>query len=48
MSTETWAMGNAFSIADGAAAPALFYADLAAALRRHVSARIVSNLLVKV
>jgi glutathione S-transferase len=28
MSTKTWAMGNAFSIADCAAAPALFYADL--------------------
>jgi glutathione S-transferase len=28
MSTKTWAMGDAFSIADCAAAPALFYADL--------------------
>ena len=28
MSTKTWAMGDAFSMADCAAAPALFYADL--------------------
>jgi len=28
MSTKTWAMGDAFSIADCAAAPALFYVDL--------------------
>jgi glutathione S-transferase len=27
MATKTWAMGNAFSMADCAAAPALFYAD---------------------
>jgi glutathione S-transferase len=28
MATKTWAMGDAFSMADCAAAPALFYADL--------------------
>jgi len=28
MSTRTWAMGDAFGMADCAAAPALFYADL--------------------
>jgi glutathione S-transferase len=28
MATRTWAMGDAFSMADCAAAPALFYADL--------------------
>jgi glutathione S-transferase len=27
METRTWAMGDAFSMADCAAAPALFYAD---------------------
>jgi glutathione S-transferase len=27
MATKTWAMGDAFSMADCAAAPALFYAD---------------------
>ena len=28
MKTKTWAMGDGFSMADCAAAPALFYADL--------------------
>ena len=28
MATKTWAMGDAFSMADCAAAPALFYANL--------------------
>jgi glutathione S-transferase len=28
MATKTWAMGDAFSMADCAAAPALFYADM--------------------
>jgi glutathione S-transferase len=31
-STKTWAMGDAFSMADCAAAPALFYANLVAPL----------------
>ena len=32
MATKTWAMGDAFSMADCAAAPALFYANLVAPL----------------
>lgn len=33
MATQTWAMGEAFSMADCAAAPALFYANLVLPLR---------------
>jgi len=32
MATKNWAMGDAFSMADSAAAPALFYANLGAAI----------------
>jgi glutathione S-transferase len=32
MATNTWAMGDAFSMADCAAAPALYYANLVAPL----------------
>jgi glutathione S-transferase len=39
MATRTWAMGDAFTMADCAAAPALFYADKVTALDgRHKSA----------
>jgi len=35
MATKTWIMGDAFTMADCAAAPALFYANMRDALRRH-------------
>ncbi len=38
MATRTWAMGDGFGIADCAAAPALFYANLVAPLERHANA----------
>jgi glutathione S-transferase len=33
MATKTWAMGDAFTMADCAAAPALFYANMVMPLR---------------
>ena len=38
MGARTWAMGNAFSMADCAAAPALYYADLVLPLGAHANA----------
>jgi glutathione S-transferase len=35
MADRTWAMGDAFSLADCAAAPALFYCNKLAPLRNH-------------
>ena len=35
MAGKTWAVGDAFTMADCAAAPALFYADKVHAVRRH-------------
>jgi len=36
MATRTWACGDAFSMADCAAAPALFYADMLLPLGEHL------------
>ena len=38
MATKTWAMGDAFSMADCAAAPALYYANLVMPLDAHANA----------
>ena len=37
MATKTWAMGDAFTMADCAAAPALFYANMVTAVRRRAT-----------
>ena len=39
MATKTWAMGDAFSMADCAAAPALYYANLVARSRARTRTR---------
>ena len=41
MEAKTWAIGDAFTMADCAAAPALFYADLVEPLGEHVAKRLI-------